>query len=113
MEGGALTFLSGPFLTTVAFLPGEGLRNLVSPNFISLFSPIFSGGLWNIVLFGEGACKDSFRPPEGLDGTGGGGIVGGGPGVAPNIGLIGPGGPLEFGIGGLEGGRPLVAIAGG
>ena len=45
MDGGALTFLSAPFLTTAAFLPGEGLRNLVSPNFISLFSPIFSGGL--------------------------------------------------------------------
>lgn len=114
MAGGALTFLSGPFLRIVAFLPGEGLLSLVSPNFMSLLSPIFSGGLWNIAELGEGACKDSFLPLAGLDGTGGGGMVGGGPGVAPYIiGRIGPGGPLELGIGGLEGGRPLVAMAGG
>ena len=83
MAGGALTFLSGPFLTIVAFLPGEGLLNLVSPNFISLLSPIFSGCLWNIAELGEGACNDSFLPLAGLDGIGGGAIFGGGPGVAP------------------------------
>ena len=63
---------------------------------------------------GEGACKDNFLPPAGLEGIGGGAPSGGGPGLVPNIiGRIGPGGPLELGIGGLEGGRPLVAIAGG
>jgi len=66
-----------------------------------------------MALFGEGACRDNFLPPDGLDGTGGGGTAGGGPGVAPNIGRIGPGGPRELGIGGREGGRPLVAMAGG
>ena len=63
--------------------------------------------------FGDGDCKDSFRLPAGLNGTGGGGRFGGGPGFVPNIiGRIGAG-ALPFGGGGLEGGRPLVAIAGG
>ena len=66
-----------------------------------------------MAAFGEGDCKDNFLLPAGLDGIGGGGFIGGGPGFAPNIiGRIGPG-ALAFGGGGLEGGRPLVAIAGG
>ena len=37
------------------FLPGDGLRNFVSPNFIILFSPIFSGALpKNVVELGGG-----------------------------------------------------------
>ena len=67
-------------------LLGEGLLNLVSPNLMILFSPIFSGGRMNTdpgpgggVCRG-GVCRDSFRAPAGLAGTGGGAIAGGGPG---------------------------------
>ena len=62
-------------------LLGEGLLSLVSPNLMILFSPIFSGGRMNTDPGpGGGVCRDSFRAPAGLAGTGGGAIAGGGPG---------------------------------
>ena len=100
------------------FLPGEGLRNFVSPNFIILFSPIFSGCLRNTEFGpGGGVCRDNFLPPAGLAGTGGGGLAGGGPGVTlgpKEFGLkFGPGGARREGGGGRLGGLPLLAMAGG
>ena len=98
------------------FLPGEGLLSLVSPNLMILFSPIFSGGRPNIVFdAGGGVCSDSFLPPAGLAGTGGGGPAGGGPGVTfPSDDGLSPGaGGLMLGGGGLEGGLPLEAMLGG
>ena len=98
------------------FLPGEGLRNFVSPNLITLFSPIFSGCLRKTELGpGGGVCRDNFLPPAGLAGTGGGGLVGGGPGVTlpKEFGLRFGAGGLMLGGGGRLGGLPLVAMAGG
>ena len=90
------------------FFPGEGLRNLVSPNFITLFSPIFSGCLMKTELeCGGGVWRESFLPPAGLAGTGGGAPEGGGPGVTvPNeFGLMLGAGGLMLGGGGRLGGR--------
>ena len=97
------------------FFPGEGLRNFVSPNLITLFSPIFSGCLMKTELvWGGGVCRDSFLPPAGLAGTGGGAPDGGGPGVTvpKEFGLMLGAGGLMLGGGGRLGGRPLVAMAG-
>ena len=99
------------------FLPGDGLLNFVSPNFIILFSPIFSGGRpKNVLEFGGGGVwRDNFLLPAGLAGTGGGAMAGGGPGVTvpKEEGLILGAGGRMLGGGGRLGGRPLVAIAGG
>ena len=93
--------------------PGDGLRRLVSPNLIILFSPIFSGGRPYAVEFaGGGVWSDNFLPQAGEAGTGGGAPEGRGGG--PMLGGLSPGaGGLMLGGGGREGGLPFVAIAGG
>lgn len=103
---------------------GEGLRSFESPNFWNLLSSIFSGGRLNggrpcccggftcckVDAPGPGGaepcggggtfCRENLRVFKLVNGTGGGDVVGGGPGTCEN-----GGGGRETGGGGRDWGR--------